>query len=261
MSPPGKRSDPREPLVFVHSFAFDARQWRRQVEAFGRDFRVLTLDLPGFGPQARDLGDVRPGREIARAISAANVERAHVVGSSYGAAAAIDFALQFPARVASLVLVSPLLLGRRTGIEAWSRCVQLANEGDRTTAVEVWLDDPLFETLRQDEDLFEEARTIALDYGGAHWTGKVTSRWTDPDPVRRLGSIKAPALVLSGERDLPSFMLMAEAYAKALPNARRQILSGAGHNVNMERAEAFNAALRGFLASLSEEATAPRPRA
>jgi pimeloyl-ACP methyl ester carboxylesterase len=237
-------------LVFLHGFAFDARQWRRQVEAFGKDHRVITIDLPGFGPQARDLGDVRPGAELARALTAAKVDAAHIVGSSYGAAVAIDFALQFPTRVASLTLAAPLLLGRRTGIEAWSRCVSLANEGDRATAIEVWLDDPLFEGLRRNEELFEEARIIALDYGGGHWTGKITSRWSDPDPVRRLPSIQAPALVVSGESDLPSFMLMAETYAKAIPNARREIIRGAGHNVNMERPAEFNALLRDFLKSL-----------
>jgi pimeloyl-ACP methyl ester carboxylesterase len=232
----------------LHGFALDSRMWRRQVEAFGADHRILLLDLPGFGPQAREVGEVEPAKEIGRAMDATKLSRAHLIASSYGAAVAVDYALRHPERVASLVLAAPMLLGRRMGIDSWQRCVSLANEGDRATAAEVWLEDPLFETLRQEEELFEEVRQIVLDYGGAHWTGKVTSVWAEPDPIPRLKELKVPTLIVSGEQDLPSFMLMAEAYAKAIPSARREIIQGVGHHVSLEAAEVFNELVRSFIA-------------
>jgi pimeloyl-ACP methyl ester carboxylesterase len=237
----------RPAVVFLHGFALDARMWRRQIDVIGQDHRVLTLDLPGFGPQARDVGEVEPAAEIRRAVDAVKLDRVHLVAASYGAAVAVDFALQHPDRVASLVLAGPILLGRRLAVDAWSKCILLANDGDKTTAAEVWLDDPLFETLRHEENLFEEVRQIVLDYSGAHWTGKVTSLWSEPDPMLALAKLEAPALVVSGEADLPSFLGMAEAYAKALPNARREIVKGVGHHVTMEAAPAFNELLRSFL--------------
>jgi pimeloyl-ACP methyl ester carboxylesterase len=224
-------------LVLLHGFALDARIWRRQVEALSQEFRVLTLDLPGFGPQARE-------------VDAVGLVKAHFVAASYGAAVAVDLALRNKARMQSLTLVAPILLGKRLGIEAWGRCVSLANEGDKATAAEIWMDDPLFESLRQDEGLFEEVRQIVLDYGGGHWTGKVSSKWSDPDPAQRLKSLDIPTLVMSGEADIPSFMLMAEAYAKALPKARREIVQGVGHLVNVEAPEQFNELVRSFVASI-----------
>ena len=245
--PATRVGEDRPALVMLHGFALDARMWRRQVEAFGADHRILLLDLPGFGPQAREVGEVEPAKEVGRAMDAAKLSRAHLVASSYGAAVAIDFAFLHPERVASLVLAAPMLLGRRMGIESWQRCVALANDGDRATAAEVWLDDPLFETLRHDEDLFEEVRQIVLDYGGGHWTGKVSSSWAEPDPVPRLKELAIPTLIVSGEQDLPSFMLMAEAYAKALPNVRREIVQGVGHHVSLEAPEVFNDLVRSFI--------------
>ncbi len=242
--------DRRPALVLLHGFALDARMWRRQVEAFAGEYRVLTLDLPGFGPQAAEAGQVDAAAEVLRALRVARIDRAHFVANSYGAAVAADFALQYPDRVASLAFVGPLLLGRRTGIEAWARCVALASEGDRATAVEIWLDDPLFEGLRTDDELFEELRQIVLDYGGGHWTGAVSATWSDPDPGPSLKDLDIPALVVSGEQDIPSFLQMAEAYARTLPRARREIIAGAGHLANMERADEFNAALREFLTSI-----------
>lgn len=246
-----KAKDGRPALVLLHGFALDARMWRRQVQAFGDHYRVVTVDLPGFGPQAREVGEVEPAAEVLRALDYAQVDRAHFVGLSYGAAVAVDLALRAPERVSSLTLAAPMLLGRRLGIDAWQRCVGLANDGDRTTAAEVWLDDPLFETLRQDEELFEEVRQIVLDYGGHHWTGKVTATWAEPDPMSRLKDLTVPSLIISGEADLPSFMLMAEAYAKTLPRPRREIVQGIGHHVNLEATGEFNELLRSFLGTVS----------
>src|SRR6185503_12086943 len=112
----------------------------RQVEAFGGDYRILTVDLPGFGPQARASGEAQPAEAIGRGMDAAGLVRAHLVGASIGAAAAIDFALMNPKRVESLTLIGPMLVGRRLGIESWARCVALANDGDRATAAEIFLD-------------------------------------------------------------------------------------------------------------------------
>jgi pimeloyl-ACP methyl ester carboxylesterase len=53
---------------------------------------------------------------------------------------------------------------------------------------------------------------------------------------------------VSGEQDLPSFMLMAEAYAKALPKGQREIIQGVGHHVSLEASQIFNELVRGFLA-------------
>ena len=237
-------------LVFLHGFALDSRMWKKQVEAFSADHRIVTLDLPGFGPQAREVGEVDPAANVLRAMDVAKIDRAHLVANSFGAAVAADFALQHRERVRSLTLTGPLLLGRRTGIEAWARCVALAGEGDKATAAEIWLDDPLFEGLRQNEELFEELRQIVLDYGGGHWTGRIASRWSDPDPVPKLRKLDVPALIISGEADIPSFLMMAEAYARTLPRARREIITGAGHLANLERPDAFNALLRDFLKNI-----------
>ncbi|WP_146645221.1 alpha/beta fold hydrolase [Labilithrix luteola] len=252
MSPAVQRSDDQKPaLLMLHGFALDARMWRRQVEVFSDEFRIVTVDLPGFGAQARDVGEVSPAEEVGRAMDAAGLTSAHVLAASFGAAVATDFALRFPRRVQSLSFVGPQLLGRRLGIESWNRCVSLASDGDITTAAEVWLDDPLYLGLRHDEDLFEEVRQIVLDYGGAHWTGRVTSSWLDADPAPRLKELQTPALIMSGEGDLPSFLQMAEAYAKSLPRARREIVQGAGHMVNLEVPDHFNAVVYDFLQSLS----------
>jgi len=76
----------------------------------------------------------------------------------------------------------------------------------------------------------------------------VTPIWSDPDPMGRLSSIKSPTLIVSGGRDLASLSAMAEAYVKAMPLARREVVETAGHHVNLEASQAFNTALKAHLA-------------
>ena len=119
--------------------------------------------------------------------------------------------------------------------------------GVNDVALDVWLDDPLYEGLRRHDDLFEEVRNIVLDYGAAHWLGRVTNRWSDPDPFPRLEELQQPALVVTGSLEIPSFKAMADAYVKGLPTARREELEDVGHLVNIEAADAFNEHLRDFV--------------
>ncbi len=243
----------RPALLFLHGFSLDHRMWRAQIEALHPAYRVVTADLPGFGPQARDCGLVSPAEQLTRVMDKCGALKAHLIGHSIGAAVAIDFALLFPRRVLSLTLVDPLMLGRRTGIEAWGRCVSLANEGDLHTAIDVWLDDPLYAPARRNEKLFEEVRAMALDYRAAHWLGRVTNRWSDPDPYPRLEELDIPALVIGGKLDIPSFKAMADAYARALPKVRREELDDVGHLANMEAPARFNRLLIDFIEQVSPD--------
>ena len=173
----------------VHGFALDSRMWGRQVEAFGR--RPRRHPRPArVRPQARDsvtstrrrsccAPSTLPGRarslrrELVRRRGCGRL-RAPVSGSR------------------SLAhLAGPLLLdvGRAsTRGHAASR----SQRGRWATAAGVWLDDPLFEGLRNNEDLFEEVRQIVLDYGGAHWTGHVTTQLERPRPGPEAASSMCP---------------------------------------------------------------------
>ena len=71
-----------------------------------------------------------------------------------------------------------------------------------------------------------------------------------PNLVDRLQEIRTPALILVGEKD-KAYLRAAEVMAARLPNAEHVTIPGAGHIVNIEEADAFNAAVTRFLAKLS----------
>ena len=236
-------------VLLVHGFALDGRAWQPQIAEFERDHRVVTVDLPGFGPRPAKEG---PGTSDARAaldvLDALGIDRAHVVGHSLGGAVAFDLALAFPRRLMSLTLVDALLRGKPHGIAAWSRCAELARSGRQSEAIDVWLADPLFGAAVSLAAVADQLRAIVADYGGAHWRGEANTRFEHAEPPGvRLAEVRAPALVIVGDRDLPTFRAMSDEYAAALPDARKVVIAGSGHCPNLEAPARFNAALRGFL--------------
>jgi pimeloyl-ACP methyl ester carboxylesterase len=218
-------------IVFLHGMALDGSVWRPQLAAFPG---ALAPDLPGFGSRQCE-GEANPADLLPL------VQDAHVVGHSFGAAVAVDLALQQPSAIRSLTLCNPLLLGRPSNIAAWPICVERAKAGDVEGALAAWLDSPLFDGAR------EQASAAMAGYRGAHFTGAVRTAFRVTDPAPQLGTLTLPVLIVTSTRDQPSFQAMAREYHDAIRQSRLVELD-AGHMSPCEQPEPFNAALRSFLA-------------
>jgi pimeloyl-ACP methyl ester carboxylesterase len=225
-------------IVFLHGFGLDGRVWRAQREAFPRS---IAPDVPGFGSRqvdgTADLGELE-----------GEPRDAHVVGHSLGAAVAVDLALRLEGRVRSLTLVNPLLLGRAGKIASWPTCVERAKAGDIDGARKAWLDDALFSELNPAARV--ETTAIVGDYRCAHWAGRTITGFRFTDPLEALAALELPVLVVSSQRDLPSFRAMADEYARVLPRAKLEVLD-AGHMAPLEKPDAFNVILRAFIDNLA----------
>ena len=139
--------------------------------------------------------------------------------------------------------------------------MSLAKEGDKATAVEMWLDSPLFDGARVDDSLFDELRQIALDYTCAHWLDEVQDCYLEADPASRLAELDMPALVVSGQHDAAELMKLAVDIAKALPHGSHKIVNGVGHLPNFEAPDAFNFLLTQFVVEEAPQSRRPvRPR-
>jgi pimeloyl-ACP methyl ester carboxylesterase len=235
-----------EAVLLLHGFALDARMWRPQLDGLSSALRVIAPTLPDFGPlPQRTQGTA--ARAVVELMDALGIASAHVVGHSLGGAVAVDLALAFPGRARSLVLVDALLRGRPTQLAESKAAAAHAAAGRLEEARAAWLGGGLFAASMEDAATRAQLLAMAADYDGAHWLGRAETRFELPAHEPRLRDLLLPALVIAGERDTPAFRAMSEAYASAVPGAQAAWLAGAGHMPNLERPEAFNGALLGFL--------------
>lgn len=238
------------PVVLLHGGLWDSRMWEDQFEPLAERCRVVRYDLRGYGRSTRPKGSYSHSDDLTAVLDHLDIERASLVGLSMGSAVAIDFTLEHPERVHALVLAAPALGGYEWSADLEKRygpAEAALEKGDIERAAElelaIWTKPSRkkedFRDLRMREIAKENAHQVALD--------PALQRRLDPPAIGRLGEIKAPTLVISGDKDLPDVKKIAALLLSEIPDARRAVMQGADHVVNMRRPADFTARLLGFL--------------
>ena len=223
------------PLVLLHGLAGSGAWWKRNMPALSSAFRVMAIDLPGFGsshPDARLILDEAPA-QVAALLGDLGVERAHVIGHSMGGLVAGALAADYPERVDRLVLVDagflsldPILRHRITGPL-------------RTLP---WTSPTILPILLRD----------AVRAGPVRMA-RVTAELLRKDWRHKLPAITAPTLVVWGEHDRVCNLHIGERIAATVPGARLVVIPGAGHNPMWEKQAAFDREVLHFLGADPDE--------
>ena len=105
------------PLVLLHAFLQHARTWDTVARAFAADFRVLALDMRGFGESGHtnDYHEQRYVGDVAAFVTTLGLNRCALVGFSLGAMTACGYAAAHPQRVERLVLFECFTEGTESG--------------------------------------------------------------------------------------------------------------------------------------------------
>ncbi|WP_137178015.1 alpha/beta fold hydrolase [Roseomonas sp. AR75] len=251
----GPRDGPA--VLLIHGFGSSLHTWEAWTALLQDRFRIVSLDLPGFGLTGPDpTGDYTDERSIAvlaALMDRLGIARAAVVGSSMGGRIAWRFAAAQPSRVSKLVLMAP------DGFASPGR-----GYGDAPESVP-WLmrllpytaPKPLLRsTMRNayavpgaltDETVDRyHAMLLAPGVRRAILDRVLQTRLVPPEPI--LATIRVPVLLLWGEQDGAVPVSHAADYEAALPDVRTVILPGIGHVPMEEAPEASARALRAFLA-------------
>jgi len=173
-----------------------------------------------------------------------------LVGASFGARVALEVAVAHPDRVRALVLAAPPPgddAAPSCALEAFAQAEEAAlARGDLDTAVAVNLDT----WLAPGAEPAVRARLGALAREALTRDADDVALLRDLD--ERLAELAVPTLVLVGEHDLPDFGSFAARIAAEAPEARCETIPGAGHLPSLERPEAFDALVLGFVAEVHD---------
>ncbi len=245
------------PLVLLHAFPLHLGMWDEQVVALSSRWRMILPDLPGFGgtPALTDPGAATIdgfADLVAGLMASLGVGPAVVGGLSMGGYVAFSLLRRHPQLVAALVLAdtraaadTPEVVERRN-----SQQQQVSEEGT-DQLVETMVGNLLSDDTHANRpDVVERARALMHGCSAAGVIGALEAMKNRSDSVPLLEAIEVPVLVVVGEQDGPAPPDVAAAMADAIPNARLEVLPGAGHLSNLEAPEAFNQALESFLTRL-----------
>ena len=261
-----RRAGDGETVVLVHGLAGSSRTWRPVMPALAGTHDVIAPDLLGHGESAKPMGDYSLGAHasgLRDLLDALGIERATIVGHSFGGGVAMQLAYQYPERCDRLVLVASGGLGREVSwllrmltlpgaaqlmplvFQPW-----LANRGTRVGAFigrrgleapklsELWRS---YSALAGTENRNAFLRTIrtVVEPGGQSVSA-----------LDRLHlAAHLPTLIVWGTRDEIIPVAHADVAHEAIPNSRLELLDGVGHFPHTEAPVRFVEALSDFLAT------------
>lgn len=232
-------------IVLIHANPFDRRLWRFQVEDFSDRFRMIGLDLRGYG--ASDKPDVPftfddMAADVCAVCAAAQVDRAIFMGASLGSSLALRIALDDPDRVSKLVLV-----GGNAGVAASGKARIAGYETEGIAYRDSHIHDlvaPGFAETRRGKILLDVFLRDSADLNSTT-IANVFRAMEGRDMTDRVPGLQAPTLVVNGEHDLS--LAGGRRTADLAPDARHVVLPDTGHVCNYEDPDAFNDVLREFL--------------
>lgn len=239
-------------LLLIHGLGSSTRDWEPQVAEFAKSYRVITVDLRGHGQSEKPAGPYTIpefAADVASLLESLHASPAHIVGLSLGGGVAFQLAIDYPAMLKSLTIVNsgPSMGGtseqaqaeiaRRVGIvqqmgmRAMGHALApnlfpaMEHAALRETFVERWAEN--------NPQAYIEATRSLLGF----------------DVTSRLGEIHCPVLIIAAEHDYTP-VAAKQAYVRLIPNAELVVIPGAHHATPIEQPEAFNAALKQFLANV-----------
>ncbi|MFZ3183370.1 MAG: alpha/beta fold hydrolase [Pseudomonas sp.] len=254
------------PVLMLHGGgpgASGVSNYSRNIAALAQQFRVLVVDMPGYGQSTKGVDRSDPFGDLAKAMlglfDALQIEAAHVVGNSLGGACALRMALDAPNRVSALVLMGPAGVNL-TSSEPTPGLKLLLDyydgEGPTLEKITSFIRDYLVYDGSQVSDAMIEERyrsSIAPEVIAAPPLRRPESQEIalrmdfTRDP--RLSQCQVPTLVLWGADDKVNRPSGGETLRECMPNCDLHLFCKTGHWVQWERAEEFNAMVSNYLAA------------
>jgi 2-hydroxy-6-oxonona-2,4-dienedioate hydrolase/4,5:9,10-diseco-3-hydroxy-5,9,17-trioxoandrosta-1(10),2-diene-4-oate hydrolase len=256
------------PVVLLHgggAGATGASNYSRNIDALAEHFRVIVPDMPGYGRSSKQIDQSDPFGDLAFAVrgmlDVLGIEKAHLVGNSYGGAAALRLAMDRPDKVDRLILMGPGGVGTTRALPTKGLTVLLnyyGGQGPTPAKLESFVRDYLVY-----DGAAVPAELIDLRYEASVQPEVVANpplRRPAPGPMalrtlwrmdftrdRRLARVQTPTLVIWGADDKVNRPSGGATLAHTMPNCDLYVAARTGHWVQWERPGLFNSLALNFL--------------
>jgi 3-oxoadipate enol-lactonase len=236
--------------MLSHALATNLTLWDLQVDALGRDFRILRYDMTGHGGSDVPRGPYTLddlARQAGDLIDLLGIGQVHFLGLSLGGMIGQTLALKRPECLASLLLCDTTSRIPAEAQPLWQERIRIAESEGMEPLVEPaiarWFT-PSFRAARADR--VDPVRgmiraTAPLGYSGCC---RAIAMF---DLTARIHEIKLPTMILVGEEDQGMPVAMSRAIQERIAGSELVTIPSASHLSNMEQPEAFNRAVIAFL--------------
>ncbi len=245
-----------EPLMLVHSIGQSMYTWRSLFYSLAQNYRVIAVDLPGFGyssrPEEYSYTIEEQSRSLELFMDAIGIQSAHFIAYSMASAYVMDLCLRCPERVGRVILLAPggLTPEMPLAIKLLDSSLfgGIASHLFGMRTLEGVLSECFFDqTVGLKPDVIEEYYKTICDSPARRALRLSFHNFEDENWMTRLRAAEMPVLILLGAEDKWRTTDQAELFHAAIPEAGYALIRNAGHLLHEEKPDKILAATLEFI--------------
>ena len=242
-------ADKGKPLiVFINSLGSDFRIWRDVVVEMAGKAALLTYDKRGHGLSSVGKSPYAMSDHVDDLIALLeylSVEKAVLCGVSVGGMIAQGVCARRPDLVSALVLCDT---GHKIGTaEMWNERIEKIGEGGIAALSEPILERWFTADFRENRKAELEGYRNMLTHQPAEGYTGTCAAIRDADFTQDAANIAVPVLCVVGDQDGSTPPELVEELAGLIPDARFEVIAGAGHLPSIEQPQKLSSLIKGFL--------------
>ena len=246
-------------VLLAHGGGGDLSQWRHQMPAMAQHHRAIAFDARGHGQSAPPTAGCAISdfsNDVAALLRHLGIPRAHLVGATLGGVAILEFALAHADMVTSLVVISTAPDTTDEMRVRFDTSAEVVESGDLAGFAEGFINfifSPDFAAAHPDD--LDDFRQRLERINPAGYAQSIRALGHRPDLSPRLVTLRAPTLIVTGALDpIPTSAPGAALLARALPNARAEVVPDAAHLPHIEQPQVFNRLVLEWFAAAEQQA-------
>jgi pimeloyl-ACP methyl ester carboxylesterase len=245
------------PLLLVSGGSgMDLRQWDRISPTLAQSYRVIRYDPRGIGKSDNPTVKYSDAADLNSLLEHLELDRVGLIGLSSAGGFALEFAIQYPQRIAGVVAAAPFVPGFEFSDDMLVRLniFNQAAERGREAFLDQLFEDPHFIPAPLDSSIRVAAREnmgYNFDKGAAFDPSLPIP--LSPPLLEQLANINAPVLLLAGKLDHPEVLRRNIYLLENIPAAEENLIANAGHNGPLENPRAFLEAMNTFLHTIARQ--------
>ncbi len=213
----GREGRKGHPLVLLHGGLVDSRSWDDQFSDFAEHYKVIRYDMRGYGKSGQLKADTKPyslRQDLYALLQFLGIEKTYLIGLSMGGGLEIDFTLDHP-------------------------------------TLRIWTDGPERSPEEVDAKVRERVRAMStFNFSRPDDQDAPEPLELEPPAISRLSEIHVPTLIVVGDKDVRDILTIADILEKGIAGAKKVVIPGTAHHLNMEKPAEFNRAVLDFLGGL-----------
>ncbi len=233
-------------LVLIHAFPTDQRLWTTQLEGLKPYFRVITLDLWGFGHSAATDGQTETmdnyAEEVKDLLDQLHIQKAIIGGESMGGYVSLAFAKQYPERVAGLVLSDTQSIADSPEAKAKREAAAIDVLAHGSSQL---IHDFMPKALSPDasESTRTFLQTMAQEQAPTAIASALRGMALRQDTSNILSQTAIPVLIITGKQDALISPQQSDNMHALAKNSKLVVIPAAGHLSNLEQPKQWNKAV------------------